>query len=132
MIIDDKFLGSAIAKLRKLLSMTQAGLTERTGLSTIPQIEQGVKRVSLKSLNTIADALELPAGCLALLGTTIGDTRFRDALQSQQRLVLHAFADTHRIEMDRVWDRFPGLFGSEESTEAVVADAAEASSKVSE
>ena len=122
MRIDDRLLGSAIAKLRKLISMTQVSLSESAGLSTIRHIEQGAKRVSVDSLNRIASALEIPAGCLAVLGTAIESAGFQSVLASQQRMVLHAFADTHHLEMDRVWARFPDLFGSEKADSAETAE----------
>ncbi len=51
MKIDNALVGSAIARFRELRGLTQAGLNDLVGLSTIQHIEQGRNAVSLDCLN---------------------------------------------------------------------------------
>jgi transcriptional regulator with XRE-family HTH domain len=52
--------------------VSQAFLAERVGLSQnfVAMIERGERNLSIDSLNKLATALEIPAGCLAMLGTS--------------------------------------------------------------
>ena len=72
MRIDKKLMGQAIAKLRTMRGLTQHELNEMCEMSTISHIEQGLNTVSFNSLNKIAEALEVPAACITLLGSNIG------------------------------------------------------------
>jgi transcriptional regulator with XRE-family HTH domain len=71
MAIDAATLGAAIRELRQLRRETQSGLAAAAKLApnSIAVIERGERAVSLTSLNAIAKALDIPAGCLAILGT---------------------------------------------------------------
>src|SRR5262249_25664166 len=70
MAIDATTLGSAIRELRQLRGLTQAKLATAAKLASnsIAVIERGERVVSMESLNAIAAALDIPAGCLAILG----------------------------------------------------------------
>jgi transcriptional regulator with XRE-family HTH domain len=74
MAIDQKLLGQGIRRIRKLRGLTQADLARAAGLAeggnSVALIERGERGVSLESLNAIARGLEVPAGCLSILGTT--------------------------------------------------------------
>lgn len=73
MKIDNMLVGKAIAKLRQERGLTQSQLNELVGMSTIQHIEQGRNAVSLSCLNKIASALDVPAACIVLLGSTIDE-----------------------------------------------------------
>ena len=77
MILDKSQLGSAIRQVRALRGLTQTRLAIATGLSesrsSIASIEQGRRAVSPETLRTIATALDIPSGCLAVMGSSAGD-----------------------------------------------------------
>ncbi len=93
MAIDQKLLGQGIKRIRKLRGMTQAELARAAGLAeggnSVALIERGERGVSLDSLNAIANGLEIPAGCLTILGTTAPgqDRNLRRLVKSAQNLV---------------------------------------------
>jgi transcriptional regulator with XRE-family HTH domain len=74
MPIDQDTLGAAIKEVRVTRGLTQSQLAKRLGFSTggVALIEQGKRAVSMATLNAIANALELPPGCLAILGSRSG------------------------------------------------------------
>ena len=94
MAIDQKLLGQGIRKIRKLRGMTQAQLAQGAGLAeggnSVALIERGEGGVSIESLNALAHALEVPAGCLTILGTRTpsNDRALRPLVNSMQRLVM--------------------------------------------
>ena len=71
MSIDREFLGAAIRKLRLQRGLTQSALAAAAGLvpNSVAVIERGERAVSVDSLNSLAAALEIPPGCLAILGS---------------------------------------------------------------
>lgn len=71
MQIDNQLVGQAIARFRELRGLTQSQLNDLVGMSTIQHIEQGRNAVSLTCLNKIADALDVPAACIMLLGSHV-------------------------------------------------------------
>lgn len=86
MKIDKKLTGKAIAMFREKRGLTQAELNAKVGMSTVQHIEQGRNAVSLDCLNKIAEALDVPAACIALLGSTVGsDDKVLESLQSLLR-----------------------------------------------
>ena len=93
MAIDQKLLGQGIRKIRKLRGMTQAELAQASGLAesgnSLALIERGERGVSIESLNALARALEVPAGCLTILGTRApaNDPALRPLISSMHRLV---------------------------------------------
>lgn len=93
MAIDQKLLGRGIRKIRKLRGLTQAELARAAGLAeggnSVALIERGERGVSLDSLNAIAAGLEVPAGCLTILGTTAPahDRDLKRMVKSAQNLV---------------------------------------------
>lgn len=93
MAIDQKLLGQGIKKIRKLRGMTQAELAKAAGLAeggnSVALIERGERGVSLESLNAIAAGLEVPAGCLTILGTTAPahDRDLKRMVKTAQNLV---------------------------------------------
>jgi transcriptional regulator with XRE-family HTH domain len=74
MPIDQEMLGAAIKSVRVTRGLTQSQLATRLGFSNggIALIEQGRRAVSMSTLNAIAKALDLPPGCLAILGSRTG------------------------------------------------------------
>ena len=71
MAIELKKLGNAIRFLRQKRGLSQSGLGKRAGLSqaAIAWIEQGRRSVSLDALNSLGNALDVPAECLTILGS---------------------------------------------------------------
>lgn len=71
MAIDQSTLGAAIKMVRTARGLTQAELAERIGYSSggLALIEQGRRSVPMPTLNALAEALELPPACLAILGS---------------------------------------------------------------
>jgi transcriptional regulator with XRE-family HTH domain len=74
MPIDKKHLGAAIKQVRTSRGVSQAELAKAAGLSgsgnSVALIERGERFVSLDTLNALADALQIPPACLAILGST--------------------------------------------------------------
>ena len=74
MAIEKETLGAAIKQVRTVRGMTQVDLAKAAGLSdggkSLALIEQGRRAVSMETLNVIAEALAIPPGCLAILGST--------------------------------------------------------------
>lgn len=71
MKIDNERVGKAIARLRVMRGLTQQQLNQQIGMKTVQHIEQGRNKPSLETLNKIADALDIPAACIVLMGSTI-------------------------------------------------------------
>jgi transcriptional regulator with XRE-family HTH domain len=76
MAIDQRTLGAAIKSVRVARGLTQAELATATGFSSggksIALVEQGKRFVSMDALNKLARALDIPPGCLAVLGSRSG------------------------------------------------------------
>lgn len=93
MEIDPKHLGLAVREMRLARGMTQIELARAAGMSasgnTIAVIERGERGISLRTMNQIAKALQLPAGCLSILAsrTQSGDKDLIRLLKSMQKLV---------------------------------------------
>ena len=99
MAIEKETLGRAIKQVRLARGLTQVQLAQAARLSkggnSIALIEQGKRFVSVDTLNVIADALEVPAACLAILGsrrigTNKAATDFMNSLQRVISAVIHA------------------------------------------
>jgi transcriptional regulator with XRE-family HTH domain len=92
MAIDKELLGKAIRKVREMRGISQAALAEQAGLqgNSVALIERGQRGVSLDSLNALAEVLDVPAACLALLGTsrTAGDRTRASLVKSLQKLIV--------------------------------------------
>ncbi|HVC99437.1 MAG TPA: helix-turn-helix transcriptional regulator [Pirellulales bacterium] len=71
MTINKKQLGDAVRSVRKLRNMTQADLAEKVGMATNSGaiLERGERAFTMNTLNALARALDVPAACLAVLGT---------------------------------------------------------------
>jgi len=71
MAIDKCSLGKAIRQVRNLRGMSQASLAKAGGIqpNSLALIERGERGVSMETLNDLADALGVPAACLAILGS---------------------------------------------------------------
>ena len=93
MTIDRKRLGAAIRELRERRSMTQVELSRAAGLSetgnSIAMVERGERGLSIEAMNQVAEALQVPAGCLAILGSSAksGHPRSKGLLKALQDLV---------------------------------------------
>ena len=90
MSIEKETLGAAIKQVRLARGLTQVQLAEAAGLSkggnSIALIEQGKRFVSVDTLNELANALDVPPACLAILGsqkigTNKAATEFMHSLQ---------------------------------------------------
>jgi transcriptional regulator with XRE-family HTH domain len=70
MSIDRKLLGRAIRQVRELRGLSQAALAQKAGLrgNSVALIERGERGVSIDTLNSLAEALEIPSACLTMLG----------------------------------------------------------------
>lgn len=72
--IDKKSLGAAVKSVRVDRGLTQLQLAQAAGLANngnvVALIERGERGVSLETLNALADALQVPAACLVLWGST--------------------------------------------------------------
>lgn len=94
MAIKKETLGAAIKRVRIARRLTQVQLAEAAGLSkggnSIALVEQGKRFVSVDTLNAIADALDVPAACLAILGShKIGTNKAAtDFMHSLQKVIL--------------------------------------------
>ena len=93
MAVDKKLVGQAIRQIRKRRGLTQAQLAKAAGLSSggnsVALIERGSRGVSLDSLESLAKALELPSGCLLMLGRRMRRNEpFHDLVTSTQKLIL--------------------------------------------
>ena len=92
MAIDQQLLGKAIRRVRQLRGMTQVELAEAAGLrgNSVALIERSQRGVSIETLNELADALEVPAACLTMLGTSkLSSLRGSARLvSSMQKLIL--------------------------------------------
>src|SRR5215218_3670747 len=92
MAIDRQLLGKAIRRVRNLRGISQAVLAENAGLqgNSVALIERGQRGVSMETLNDLADALEIPAACLAILGTPKigGMVGSASLVKSMQKLVV--------------------------------------------
>jgi transcriptional regulator with XRE-family HTH domain len=93
MPIEKETLGAAIKNVRLARGLTQQQLAERAGMSpsgkSIALIEQGRRSVSMEALNQIGTALEIPAACLAILGSSgiAGNKAATEFQQSLQKLI---------------------------------------------
>lgn len=92
MAINRELLGKSIRKVRVLRGLSQAALAERAGIqgNSVALIERGERGVSLDKLNDLADALDIPAACLTILGTSeiAEDANSRSLVGSMQKLIL--------------------------------------------
>ena len=93
MAIDPRVLGAAIKQVRTARGLTQTELAQAVGFSSagksIALIEQGRRQVSVKSLNSLANALSIPPACLAILGSraTGKDKSMKDFIESLKHLI---------------------------------------------
>jgi transcriptional regulator with XRE-family HTH domain len=96
MAIDKQLLGKAIRQMRQLRGVSQAALAEEAGLqgNSIALIERGQRGVSMETLNALAEALDVPAACLAMLGTSkiAGSNDSATLVKSLQKLILATVA----------------------------------------
>ena len=67
--------GSSIRLIRKKMRLTQQEMAEKCQLSqtSLSQIENGLKRPSLKTIKKICDACEVPEALIYILGMEQGD-----------------------------------------------------------
>jgi transcriptional regulator with XRE-family HTH domain len=102
MAIDQQLLGKAIRRVRQLRGMTQAELAEAAGLrgNSVALIERSQRGVSMETLNHLADALEIPAACLTMLGTAklSGLRRSARLVSSMQKLILATITAEERLQ----------------------------------
>lgn len=96
MAIEKDLLGKAIRQVRELRGMSQAALGKIAGLegNSVALIERGQRGVSMDTLNELADALEVPAACLAILGTSkiAGQGESAVLVKSMQKLIMATLA----------------------------------------
>jgi transcriptional regulator with XRE-family HTH domain len=114
MSINKNQLGRAIRDVRKLRGYSQAALGQKAGLqgNTVALIERGQRGVSIDALNDLANALNLPAACLTMLGTSElkGDSGNTGLVKSIQQLILSTLSAQRQLEVkeDRKSNRSNG------------------------
>jgi len=100
--IDTQLLGKAIRQMRELRGVSQAALAEMAGLqgNSVALIERGERGVSLETLNGLARVLDVPAACLAMLGTSeiSNDANSRAFVASLQKLILATLVAQATVE----------------------------------
>lgn len=81
MNIDREKLGEVVRSLREQKQLSRKELAERVGVSqhAIRYIERGERAPSMESINLIGEALGVPAGALALLGSRFEGRSVRGA-----------------------------------------------------
>lgn len=94
MKIDQKQLGEAVRSVRKLRHLTQAELAKAVGLApnTVAILERGERPCSLRTLNALAKALNVPAACLAVMGSP--NPSSKSSVASQMLLKLQSLITT--------------------------------------
>jgi transcriptional regulator with XRE-family HTH domain len=111
MTIDKATLGTAIKKVRSARGLTQAELAKAAGLSeggkSVALIEQGRRSVSVDSLNSIANALNVPSACLTILGSqSIGKNKAAtDFMKSLQDLILKVIVAEQQLAAEAKGER---------------------------
>ena len=102
MAIDRKLLGKSIRQVRELRGLSQAALAERVGVqgNSVALIERGERGVSMETLNALADVLNVPAACLAMLGTSkiAGEADSTSLVTSLQKLIVATVVAQASIE----------------------------------
>jgi transcriptional regulator with XRE-family HTH domain len=102
MAIERRLLGKAIRKVRQLRGLSQVALAGQAGLrgNSLALIERGQRGVSLESLNALADALDVPAACLTVLGTSkiAGDRSSTTLVRKLQKLIVATVSA--QVELD--------------------------------
>ncbi|MBX3414182.1 MAG: helix-turn-helix transcriptional regulator [Pirellulales bacterium] len=104
MAIEKETLGAAIKRVRLARGLTQVQLAETAGLSkggnSIALIEQGKRFVSVDTLNALAEALDVPVACLAILGSRkIGTNKAAtDFMHSLQKVISTVIAAQESAE----------------------------------
>lgn len=71
MTINQKKLGEAVKSIRRLRGLTQSELAEAVGVAsnTMAILERGERAFSLRMLNALGKALDVPAACLAVMAS---------------------------------------------------------------
>jgi transcriptional regulator with XRE-family HTH domain len=96
MAIERSLLGKAIRQVRQLRGLSQAALADAAGVggNFVALVERGEKGVSMETLNALADALRIPAACLAMLGTSniAGQSDSKSLVSTMQDLMLTTMA----------------------------------------
>jgi transcriptional regulator with XRE-family HTH domain len=105
MAIRKETLGAAIRRVRLARGLTQVELAGAAGLSkggnSIALIEQGKRFVSVDTLNALADALDVPAACLAILGSRkIGTNKAATEFMQSLQKVITAVIDAQEAAQD--------------------------------
>lgn len=104
MAIEKQSLGAAIKRVRLARGLTQVQLAEAAGLSkggnSIALIEQGKRFVSVDTLDLLAEALDVPVACLAILGSRkIGTNKAAtDFMHSLQKVISAVIAAQESTE----------------------------------
>lgn len=111
MAIEKETLGAAIKRVRLARGLTQVQLAEASGLSkggnSIALIEQGRRFVSVDTLNALANALHVPAACLAILGSKkIGTSKAAtDFMHSLQKVISAVIEAQEALQDDKATDK---------------------------
>jgi transcriptional regulator with XRE-family HTH domain len=106
MAIKKETLGAAIKQVRVARGLTQVQLAEAAGLSkagnSVALIEQGKRFVSVETLNALAEALDVPAACLAILGSRrIGTNKTAtEFVRSLQKVILSVIQAQEAVRCD--------------------------------
>jgi transcriptional regulator with XRE-family HTH domain len=122
MAIDKTTLGKAIRQVRNLRGMSQVALAEEAGIqgNSLALIERGQRGVSMDTLNELAGALNVPAACLAMLGSKkiAGSNESAAFVKSLQKLIsativaqvtIEAEEDAERAKRDHISDAMQSI-----------------------
>ena len=87
MNIDNKKVGGSLRDIRKSRGMTQLQLAEAIGMTSnnVARLERGEIGFTVKSLNLLAGALNVPASFLTIMGTRNVDETDSAAAQLLER-----------------------------------------------
>jgi transcriptional regulator with XRE-family HTH domain len=106
MAIEKDLLGKAIRQIRELRGISQATLAEQAGIrgNSVALVERGLRGVSMDTLNAIAEALNVPAACLTILGTSkiAGDGDSASLVKSMQKLIVATVSAQARLTAKEV------------------------------
>lgn len=94
MTMDNARLGQAVREIRKLRALTQAELATKAGLSgnSVAILERGERNFTLASINALAQALDVPASFITVLGTsqTVADPAAAKLVHTLEQAIVTA------------------------------------------
>lgn len=105
MNIDQRLLGEAVKSIRRRRGLTQSQLAKAMGVAsnTVAILERGERSFSLRMLNALGRALDVPAACLAIMGSPSSGSRGSAASQVLSKLqsLIAATIEVEQRNQDR-------------------------------